>query len=89
MKKRAIRRHHAARMKKRAYDLITKNWQISDPILMASKMANHMAVCSCWTCGNQRNNLWEHTRFRLTMPERKQLDKEEADWIEYDQNVTA
>ncbi|MDO5622857.1 MAG: hypothetical protein Q4G24_15520 [Paracoccus sp. (in: a-proteobacteria)] len=54
----ARRRHDAARMKARArkiYDYDTK-----------AKLANHLAVCSCWMCGNPRRHLGE-----VTMQERK------------------
>jgi len=35
---------------------------------------NHMADCSCYMCGNQRNNKWGSATEHLTMPERKAND---------------
>ncbi|MET2828936.1 hypothetical protein [Mesorhizobium shangrilense] len=35
--------------------------------------ADYLAVCSCFTCGNPRRNLWESKENRLTMQERRFL----------------
>jgi len=62
---RAWRRHHRNRMLNRALRI---SWFPKD---YATKNFNHLAKCSCSNCGNQRRNLWEPTKIRLTMQERK------------------
>jgi hypothetical protein len=49
---RAIRRHHAARLKKARRFYHARDLRI-DPGY-AGKVLNTPAVCSCWMCGNQR-----------------------------------
>jgi len=46
--KRAIRRHHKKRMKIKAMRIYP-----DDP--NAHKLADHLAVCSCWMCRNERS----------------------------------
>lgn len=49
--KRALRRHHLARMKARAIRV----YYFHSPE-QAIKYANHLQVCSCYGCGNQRRH---------------------------------
>lgn len=35
---------------------------------------DHMCICSCCGCGNQRHNTWQSTEECLTMQERKSND---------------
>jgi hypothetical protein len=51
--KRAERRHHAGRMKQKAKRIYNND--------NAVKYANHLAVCSCFGCGNPRRHLKEST----------------------------
>jgi len=44
---RGIRRHHKQRMKAKAVRIYPGN-------LNPAKLADHLAVCSCFGCGNQR-----------------------------------
>lgn len=64
--KRAIRRHHKERMKAKARRLF-KGTKCPD------KYADHLAVCSCWMCGNPR-----HSRFG-SRGEKVTLQEKEAD----------
>lgn len=48
-KKRALRRHHLARMKKKAIRVYYFNSPEN-----AIKLANHLKTCSRFCCGNQR-----------------------------------
>lgn len=48
-KKRALRRHHLARMKRKAIRV----YYFHSPEV-AITYANHLKVCSCYGCGNQR-----------------------------------
>lgn len=58
MSKRAIRRHHRARVVERAVH-IRRQWWSDCPdedelLLVAKKHADHLAACSCVSCGNPR-----------------------------------
>lgn len=48
-KKRALRRHHKQRMKNKAIRV----YYFHTPET-AIKYADHLAICSCYGCGNQR-----------------------------------
>lgn len=75
---RALRRHHRARLIKRAFDKLIHwdyQWELfstpKDEVLSecydrAVRMHKHMAQCSCATCGNPRKHFKE-----LTMQELK------------------
>jgi hypothetical protein len=58
--KRALRRHHRQRMIARALRLYAGWWSPSDPEhpsqiwRWARRNHDHLAVCSCWMCGNPR-----------------------------------
>lgn len=61
----AYRRHHAARMKSRAY-VIMNRYRLSFASdgekkrrELAAKTANHLSKCSCWMCGNPRRHRGE------------------------------
>lgn len=51
---RRMRRYHLRRMKTR-----------SEKLYKTRKFANHLAMCSCWMCGNPRKYLGEKTRQEL------------------------
>ena len=40
---------------------------------------NHMCNCSCYACGNQRNNPWQSGDECLTMQERKANEKQKIE----------
>ena len=65
--KRARRRHDRARMVARAMRVYP--WAKAP-----QKLADNLAVCSCWMCGNPRRWWYE-----LTMQERRQ-DIRDRDW---------
>jgi hypothetical protein len=70
-KKRARRRHHRARMVARAFRMARAwDWSIETP----QRMADNMAKCSCWMCGNPRK--WGGEPL---MAERRQAIRE-RDW---------
>jgi len=82
---RAIRRHHARRVRARVLRILNQfQWgdgplKIDDPWVY--RRANNYTVCSCWSCGNVRRlkggNGPEHT-----IQERKsELDL--RDWFRY------
>ena len=83
--KRAIRRHHSARMKAKArrfyrqWNRYIYNWRSEAEEKKfedaAAKRADHIKCCSCWMCGNPRKYLKE-----LTVQEIKAIlkDKEEC-----------
>lgn len=62
MKDRANRRHHEERMKAKARRLYPGKPN-------AITYANHLAVCSCWMCGNPRRHI--KGAERLTLQERR------------------
>lgn len=72
--KRAIRRHHYARLKakRRNYYLST---QIDDAIAHA-RWANTPCPCSCWMCRNPRHSAGS-IALRLTMQERREFQNSE------------
>lgn len=76
--KRALRRHHRDRLNKRAEFIISKVWYWFNPWNQndlqhfVNKRRDNMKGCSCWMCGNPRNN-WKE---RLTLQELKHLDSE-------------
>jgi hypothetical protein len=49
---RALRRHHAARLKKARRFYQARDLRVETNY--AGKVLNTPAVCSCWMCGNQR-----------------------------------
>lgn len=63
--KRSLRRAHKVRMGKRA----VRFYPDMDPA-MAMRMADHIKMCSCWMCGNQRKH------FGPTLQEVRQASKE-------------
>lgn len=60
--KRALRRHHRARMIGRAR-VVVESWVIpeDDPGRMAARIHDHLKSCSCWMCGNPRRYCGERT----------------------------
>ena len=75
---RALRRHHAERMKKHVRKLLIARewWNYSpnnkkDKIYLAEQVKvryNNYTKCSCSMCGNPRHNSWENP---LTMAEHR------------------
>lgn len=65
--KRARRRRDRLRMKAKARRLYPETAQ-------PGRLADHLAVCSCWACGNPRRRLRE-----ITIQE-KRAEEAEADW---------
>ncbi len=72
---RAYRRHHRQRMISRARIKYTE-WNDDPEWIEWNVLRNHshMAVCSCWMCGNPRRVGWGTTESRLTMQERKRYN---------------
>ena len=65
--KRALRRHHKFRVRRKAKRVMQMllDDHYSDEI--AIKVAEHLAACSCWMCGNPRK--WgERTRKEIITP---------------------
>lgn len=84
--KRAIRRHHRARLNKRARFIVTKTWSWADYnedyiMWLVNRRRDNMQMCSCMSCGNPRHSGWHE---ELTMQEKKQLDSEKDQWNEVD-----
>ena len=85
---RANRRHHRARMIKRALHYwVVDVYNDSEPnnpeiIKRAAMFHNHLAACSCTGCGNQRHNEWLPKREKGTMQERRAKDKYKYELIE-------
>ncbi len=77
---RAKRRHHRARMYKKARILLSSWWgkkylngHDEDFHRRASSMRDNMQVCSCYCCGNPRRMAW-NKKEKLTLAERRMLD---------------
>ena len=65
MAKRSKRRHHLARMKRKAR-MVSKIHSLNSSNIY-EKHYNHLAVCSCHMCGNPRKRL--RGKHRLTKKE--------------------
>ena len=92
-RKRALRRHHARRMHRKAVEMI-KGWYWppetpphQELFERARRFRDHMCVCSCSGCGNPRKADWGTRRDRLTMPERKAEDTYLDQLEEYNMTV--
>lgn len=78
MRNRAFRRHHRARMVARAREIQLRWCLHPDPIdeqelhVAASKVADNLALCSCWMCGNPRR-YYTFVEEALTVQERRAL----------------
>ena len=72
--KRALRRHHKARMKRRAKRLYERIFRGVDIERYGNKELEHygdnISVCSCWMCGNPRRFFTGDEK--ITMQERKE-----------------
>lgn len=42
-------------------------------------LKNHSTTCSCEMCGNPRHSKWSKKKSKLTLQERKQLEREATD----------
>ncbi len=78
---RALRRHHRARLINRYADYDIIRWRYEDDYDRIQKcrdqaklLVDHIAICSCSMCRNERRNPWVNNRERLTMQERKAED---------------
>lgn len=77
---RALRRHHRARLirKYMNYDMV--RWRAFEEDSeenrrhRATRLVDHIAMCSCMMCRNERRCGWLHEYDRLTMQEKKALD---------------
>lgn len=96
---RALRRHHRARMHKRALKLQKAwwNWPEEEGGLLvggvkseetlhrgASRLRDNMKICSCWMCCNPRRSSMFKKRERLTMQEHRENDRFEDQLKELD-----
>lgn len=75
---RALRRHHRARLLRRAIKTY-QNWGWPDDpdhlLWKARRSYNNMAVCSCVMCCNERRNPWLKKYDQLTMQEKKAYNR--------------
>lgn len=80
MKTRAIRRHHAQRMKARAYRKISTTSHFCSDLTdqelwdMAGRLRDHLCDCSCPMCGNPRRSVLMNGTDRYTMQEHRAPD---------------
>ena len=85
MSKRAIRRHHRARLKNKR----SHHWQRdlrSEPKILG-KVVNTPTPCSCTMCCNTRRNPWLKEHERLTRNERRnKIAMKEQTLAYYDNN---
>ncbi|ELA8200325.1 hypothetical protein RGL65_004423 [Vibrio parahaemolyticus] len=83
-KKASLRIHHVNRMKDKAFKKLYGTWYlpsctegkdeaIKAAKLSASRVKDHLAVCSCFGCGNPRRHSFRKND-KLTMQERRFLD---------------
>ena len=81
---RSLRRHHAARMKRKAFSKLYGTWYLPSCTASheetvkeawegAARLRNHLAVCSCFGCGNPRRH-YGNKKYALTMQELRQED---------------
>jgi len=82
---RSKRRHHRARMYKKAQKLLVRWWGTEyadshqeDLHCQASQVRDNMQVCSCYCCGNPRRTAW-NKKEKLTMAEKRMLDNYKND----------
>ena len=56
--RRALRRHHAARVRARAREVVKQVWQVplEDVDRLVVRLADHLANCSCPGCGHARRH---------------------------------
>lgn len=86
---RSERRYHKRRMHNRATKMIQEWYWYSESLtpkelhISAAKRRDHMCVCSCSGCGNQRRNKWNSRNERLTMAERRHT----ASFVEQMENL--
>lgn len=68
-----FRAHHALRKQQHAYQIITQCWHVKSESapLMARKLRDNLAVCSCQMCRNPRHSNWVSNEEKLTIQERK------------------
>lgn len=82
--KRALRRHHRARLVKRETNRLSLTWtHIKDLTIFVNKRYNNMKNCSCYLCCNERRNPWLGGEERLTLQERRALDSYDDQMEEY------
>ena len=78
---RALRRHHRARMIKKARAVLAARfgyWGERNRDLNAKRLADNITSCSCWMCGNPRRVPGRHAS-RLTIQELKHEEKSHDD----------
>lgn len=79
---RAIRRHHRARMQRKAVRILQSFWR-PDPNWVkwsAPRWRDNLQKCSCASCGNQRNAWWGD---ECTLAELRSEDSMEDQLVDY------
>jgi len=72
-----FRKYHALRKQEHAYRVITQCWRVNQHILdedvwlMARKLRDNLAVCSCPMCRNPRHSRLVSGTEKRTIQERK------------------
>jgi hypothetical protein len=68
-----FRAHHAIRKQQYAYRIIKQCWHVrdEDAHMMARRLRDNLAVCSCQMCCNPRHSDWLSSEEKLTIQERK------------------
>lgn len=77
--KRLIRRNHNTRLLKKAITIQQHRWNdyTNSEILLitANKIRDNLKNCSCMMCCNERRNKWLSNKNRMTIQERKMMDR--------------
>lgn len=87
MSKRALRRHHRARLKSRTRKILLNSYLFSifnpgwtkDLEYRVNIRWNNMQMCSCICCGNPRHRYGRNFK---TMQELREVERENCDWLE-------
>ena len=88
--KRALRRHHRARLNNYTHKIITSVWVWNNDTpdirqWRVNRMRDNMKMCSCSGCCNKRNKRSYTKSWQcLTLQEIRQLDSEIDQWKEVD-----
>lgn len=85
--KRALRRHHLARVKKlraRYYGGDVRDVPAAEQACHIGRFAHTVPDCSCWMCGHPRRYCGE-----VTMQERRFADNEREQWTAVQETLHA
>ncbi len=91
--KRALRRHHRARLNNRTRFIVTKvwywaKWDEDNVQHWVARSRDNMKRCSCSGCCNERNKRsWTKSWKRQTLQEMRMSDSELCQWEEYEEDV--